>query len=80
MERTQILMKHDQQERERMKLNRVDNDERRNNDNRDNQVEKAQVEQQKLKNEKLDFEEGFKKLYEATGTSHGEINFLIFFS
>lgn len=77
-ERTDILKRHDQQERERMKLNRVENEERRNNENRDNQIEKAQIEQQKLKNEKLDFEEGFKKLYEATGTSHGIFFCLIF--
>jgi len=70
--RNEMMMEHDKEQQKRRERYQMEKDEGRSMDQQHNQYEKAQQEQQRLKNEKLDFEEGFKKLYEATGTSHGK--------
>lgn len=70
--RNDMMMNHDRQLQMRREKYQMERDDGRSADHQNNQYERAQQEQQRLKNEKLDFEEGFKKLYEATGTSHGK--------
>lgn len=70
MQRNELLLKQDQQEKLNQQNHLEDREDGKSQDMHSNQYEKAQQEQQKIKNETLDFREGFRKLFEATGTSH----------
>ena len=69
-EKNELLLKQDQQDKAKNNNNLDDRDDGKSQDLHSNHYEKTQQENQKIKNETLDFREGFRKLFEATGTSH----------
>ena len=70
LEKNELLLKQDQQDKMKDTKDFDDMNDGKSQDHLSNHYEKAQQEQQKIKNETLDFAEGFRKLFEATGTSH----------
>jgi hypothetical protein len=70
MQKNKLLLQQEKQEKINNMNNFEDREEGKSQDLHSNQYEKAQQEQAKIKNETLDFREGFRKLFEVTGTSH----------